>query len=144
MFHLYGYFVYYLYTTVYKDYLYTSAYVYYLYTTAFFYKTFTQFKYKNTCNKFILFYTQFATYCIKVYNLLNNSGGKLLLKFFILFFLFFVSFSSLNANEITFSLSDYWRETNNSTDHDKFYDEYKSEPFAYTIGIKNWKNGIKK
>ena len=66
----------------------------------------------------------------------------MLYKSVILFFLFFVSFSSLNANEITFSLSDYWRETNNSTDNDKFYDEYKSEPFAYTIGIKNWKNGI--
>lgn len=71
MFHLYGYFVYYLYTTVYRDYLYTSASVYYLYTTAFFYKTFTQFKYKNTCNKFILFYTKFATYFIKVYNMIK-------------------------------------------------------------------------
>ena len=142
MFHLYAYSVYYLYTTVYKDYLYTSAYVYYLYTTAFFYKMFTQFKYKNTCNKFILFYTKFATYCIKVYNLINNSGGKLLLKFFILFYLFFVSFSSLNATEITFSISDTWQQGKNSSDNNKVHYELLSDPVAYTIGLKDWDSGI--
>ena len=65
----------------------------------------------------------------------------MLYKSVTLFFLFFVSFSSLNANEITFSVSDYWRETNNSTDNDKFFDEYTSDPLSLTVGIKNWKNG---
>jgi len=61
----------------------------------------------------------------------------------ILLVLFFINFNSLNANEITFSVSDYWRQTNNSTDHDKFLNEYTSDDtFAYTIGIKNWKNRI--
>ncbi len=64
-------------------------------------------------------------------------------KLIILYFLFFINFSPLNANEITFSISDYWRESNTSADHDKFLNEYSSDdPFAYTIGIKNWKNGI--
>ena len=60
----------------------------------------------------------------------------------ILLVLFFINFNSLNANEITFSVSDYWRESNDSADNDKFLKEYTSDPFAYTIGIKNWKDGI--
>ena len=94
------------------------------------------------CNKFILFYTKFATYCVKVYNLINNSGGKLLLKFFILFYLFFVSFSSLNATEITFSVSDTWNQGKNSSNNNKVHYELHSDPVAFSIGLKDWDSGI--
>ena len=94
------------------------------------------------CNKLILFYTKFATYCIKVYHLINNSGGKLLLKLFILFYLFFVSFSSLNATEITFSVSDYWKQGKDSSDNNKVYYEFISDPVAFTLGLKDWDSGI--
>ncbi len=65
-----------------------------------------------------------------------------MLKLFILFYLFIVSFSSLNATEITFSVSDYWRQGLNSDDDNKVWNQSGSDPLAYTVGLKNWKNGI--
>ncbi len=74
--------------------------------------------------------------------MISSSGGKLLLKLFILFYLFFVSFSSLNATEITFSVSDYWKQGTDSSNNDKVTYTYLSDPMAYTIGLKDWESGI--
>jgi hypothetical protein len=63
-------------------------------------------------------------------------------KIIILIFLFIVSFSSLNATEVTFSVSDTWQQGKNSDNHDKVYYETHSDPVAYTIGLKDWDSGI--
>jgi len=61
-------------------------------------------------------------------------------KLIILIFLFIVSFSSLNANEITFDIGTIYREA--TDDNGDFNGRYKSDPLNYSIGIKNWDKGI--
>jgi len=68
--------------------------------------------------------------------------GDRMHKIIILIFLFIVSFSSLNATEVTFSVSDYWQQGKNSDNHDKVHYEWFSDPVAYTIGLKDWDSGI--
>jgi len=63
-------------------------------------------------------------------------------KIIILIFLFIVSFSSLNANEITFGISSYEYVENNNQKQGIFFMRDKSDPRFYDIGLKNWDKGI--
>lgn len=65
-----------------------------------------------------------------------------MLKFFILFYLFFVSFSSLNATEISFGISSYEYVENNNQKQGIFFMRDKSDPRFYDIGLKNWDKGL--
>jgi len=66
-----------------------------------------------------------------------------LYKLIILFFLFFISFNSLNANEITFGISSYeYVEVLNQENKGKFFMRDKSDPRFYDVGIKNWDKGV--